>query len=76
MNIDYKVYEIMKNIFGQELPENRNDITMKLLENWDSINHLNIIVSIEEEFSLVLNEKEIEEANSFYSICSIISKKV
>ncbi len=75
MNIDCKVYEIMKNIFGQELPENRNDITMKLLESWDSINHLNLIVSIEEEFSLVLNEKEIEEANSFCSICSIISKK-
>jgi acyl carrier protein len=76
MNIDYKVLEIMKNIFGIELPDNLNDVNMDLVENWDSINHLNLIVSLEEEFSVVLNEKEIEDAKSYYSICSIISKKL
>lgn len=76
MNIDYKVFEIMENIFGHNLPEDRNSITMESLENWDSINHLNLIVSIEEEFSVVLSEKEIEQSNSFYSLCSIIEKKI
>lgn len=42
------------------------------LENWDSLNHLNLILAIEEEFEISFPETEVADLSSFKLLkCSI-----
>ena len=45
------------------------------IEKWDSIQHLNLVSTIEDEFHLVLNLKEILEIMSIGDIYSILKRK-
>jgi acyl carrier protein len=48
----------------------KNDI-----EEWDSLNHLNLVVEIEDAFQIKFSVDEIEEMNSVEKILSILNKK-
>ncbi len=76
MNIDHRVREIFKSIFNIVNFDNIENLTMSQLENWDSINHLNLVVSLEEEFGLSFNENEIPVMDSFFKICDLINIKL
>lgn len=76
MNIEERIIEVFKNIFNLSSSENFEALTIKHLNNWDSINHLILVVSLEEEFLINFNENEIPNMHSFLTICDIIKSKV
>lgn len=44
-------------------------------EMWDSINHVNFLLNIENKFKIKFNEKEFINSNSIKKIINIIKKK-
>lgn len=44
----------------------------KNVENWDSLRHMNLIVSIEEEFDVELTDDQIVTITSYKDIISIL----
>lgn len=48
-----------------DLNENSSN---KNVENWDSLRHMNLIVSLEEEFDVELNDEDIVGMDSFKDI--------
>jgi acyl carrier protein len=62
------VFEIDKDVIG-------DDATTGSLENWDSINHMNLVLAIEEEFSIVFDDEEIVQITSLKSIENTLAKK-
>ena len=50
-------------------------IVRDVYSNWDSINHLNLISSIEEEFEIRLDIDEINKIVDYESALNIIIKK-
>ena len=50
--------------------------TSESLANWDSIHHMNLIVALEEEFSIEFEEEEFIELMSFQKIRETIANKL
>jgi acyl carrier protein len=61
-----------------EIPESSvNDLSSPdTHEGWDSVNHINIILAIEQEFSLTFTDEEIVEMLSFELIVEVIKEKI
>jgi acyl carrier protein len=76
MNTEERVMEIFKNIFNLDVILNFEDLTMTQINNWDSVNHLILILSLEEDFGINFSENEIPKMKSFLTICEFINRKV
>ena len=72
--IEQKLKIILSNILMIEISEINEDTSMKSVEKWDSINHINIILSIEEEFKIRFSEKLIEFSTNFSSLKKNVKK--
>ncbi|MBV9572735.1 MAG: acyl carrier protein [Acidobacteriales bacterium] len=55
-------------ITPQSSPEN--------IEAWDSVQHLNLVLALEQEFGVQLEPEEIDEMNSVQRIVDIIGAKI
>ena len=66
--------DIFKRTFELEFVD--EFISQKNCEKWDSLNHLNLIVEIEDEFNISLEPNEIGEMIDFSSVLNMISSKV
>lgn len=75
-NITHKVISIVTKTFLAQKDEVNEKTMMGDLKNWDSLNHLNLIISLEGEFDLDINEDEVVKMTSIISIVDIISYKI
>lgn len=69
MNVEEKVKEILEVLLEHKI--DTEDISSDTEELWDSLKHLEIIVTLEEEFGIKFNQDDIPKLNS---MCVIISK--
>ena len=60
-NIKEKVKKIMAVIFDQTLESIPDDAEPLKIDQWDSLNHLQLIVGLEEEFNIKFNDEELTE---------------
>jgi acyl carrier protein len=68
-----KIQEIMALVF--ELDNVSNDISQKNCEKWDSMQHLNLVVELEETFDVSFEPEEIAEMKSLADIEKILQTK-
>ena len=71
--MDRKIKDIMKQIFNQNISDSfsKNDT-----DKWDSFAHLDLIVRLEQEFSISFSPEEIGSIESYGDIKEIISRKI
>lgn len=71
-----KVAESIRSIL--DLPNQQ--ITMRTtaedIEGWDSFNHINIVVAIENQFGVKFNTSEVEEVRAVGEFVKLIEKKL
>ncbi len=59
MDVQEKVIQVLVNIF-QVSPEGISTKTMSDdVENWDSMNHINMILALEQEFGIRYDEEQV-----------------
>jgi acyl carrier protein len=63
-------------IFG--VPPERIDAASspQTVENWDSIQHLNLVLAVEEKFGLQLSPEEIEQMKNIGETAKLIESKL
>lgn len=71
-----KIKNIMSAVFDIDKDTIGDDASTTNLENWDSINHMNLVLAIEEEFNIVFDDEEIVQITSLKSIESTLGKKL
>ena len=71
MNYSEKLIEILSTIFDKEVDESCSYQTEEL---WDSITHLEIIVTVEEEFDIKIPKDKIAELKSYNDLLSMIKE--
>lgn len=54
-----RIKEVMSAVFGIKSEDISNEASTETVENWDSLNHMNLIVALEEEFSIRFSDDEI-----------------
>ena len=71
--------EILIKIMSQVFNTDKNSInefsTMNSVENWDSLKHIDLMMSIEEEFEITFMADEIAGMNSFKKITEALKSR-
>ena len=75
-DIEQRVRQILAEILRLEPAEVGNDASLGTTSGWDSANHINLVLSLEEEFSITLDVAEIEKMTSFLDMTRIVEAKL
>ncbi len=75
-----EIYERLNNVFrdvfdDDEIVVNANT-TANDIEDWDSLEHINLIVSVEQEFGMKFNMNEVTTMKNVGDMVNIISERI
>jgi acyl carrier protein len=71
-----RLMKMMADILGVNSDEISDDSSMETVENWDSLKHMELIGSIEEEFEIpLLSADEIVEMTTVVEIMRVLKTK-
>ncbi|MGZ5519546.1 MAG: acyl carrier protein [Burkholderiaceae bacterium] len=76
LEIQQKLTGIFRVVFDNPTLEISNSMTAKDVENWDSLNHINLIVSVEKAFGVRFTTKEVKNLANVGDFIDLISKRV
>jgi len=68
-----RILKVITDTFGLDSVD--ETVSQKSCDKWDSMNHLNLVIALEEEFDISLEPEEIGEMKSFEDINRIFSEK-
>lgn len=69
------VTRVLADVFGVDPRELHPASSPDTIERWDSVQHLNMIIALEQEFGVRFAPEEIEEAVSVQAIAELIQRK-
>ena len=58
----------------QRTRSQRGSSSPETIENWDSMQHLNLVLAIEEKFGLQLEPEDIEQMKSIGAVAAMVEK--
>ena len=56
-----RIINVMSSVFGVSIDNIDDNTSPDTLESWDSLNHMNLIIALEEEFLVDLSDEDIIE---------------
>jgi len=68
------VKEVMASVFEIDVNSIGDDASQKTVSKWDSLDHLNLIVELEEKFDLSFEPEDIGNMVSLEAIVTVIEK--
>ena len=71
-----RVYQIISEVFDIPVNQINKDVSPDTINSWDSVNHVSLITSLEEEFQIKFDEDQMIEMMSVDSILSVLSGMV
>lgn len=73
-NIDNRILEVMAAVFEIDIEDIDRTASQDSVEQWDSLKHLDLVVSLEEEFGIQFPLEEIGNLVSFPLIRVIVDE--
>jgi acyl carrier protein len=70
-----RVRGIFSDIFQVPLDEIRPESSPDTIPNWDSLQHLNLVLALEQEFNMQFNPEEIEQLLSVELVAALLNEK-
>lgn len=74
--IAQRLTAIFRDVFDDESIEIRDDMTAKDVEEWDSLNHINLIVAVERGFRVKFTTKEVSNLANVGEFIALIDSKL
>jgi acyl carrier protein len=74
-NIKKNILHVMATVFNMDVVNIHDDAAPGLVEAWDSLRHMTLIVSLEEEFGIRFTDDEMTDLLNLKLIQQIISSK-
>ena len=71
-----QIRTMASDLFGVPVEQITAASSPQTLENWDSIQHLNLVLAVEEKFSVQLSPEEIEEMKSVGETAKLVESKL
>jgi len=72
--LDDRIRTVMAAAFGVEPGSIDDEASPGNVENWDSLRHMNLVLALEDEFSVRFPEEQIEQLISFRLIRLTLSE--
>ncbi|MCC8154759.1 MAG: acyl carrier protein [Tannerellaceae bacterium] len=73
-DITVKLQEIFREVFYDDNLEISEDMTAAAVEEWDSLNHLTLIATIEDEFSMKFTLDQVMGMKNVGEMINVIEK--
>ena len=70
-----EVISILSDLFNVSPEELGPDSSPDTVKGWDSLQHVNIVLDVEQRFNITLSPTEIEEMLTVQDIVDIVNKK-
>lgn len=75
-NVEQTIKELMAIILNIDAAKIDDSTSMDNTPGWDSANQINVILALEEEFSISFDVSEFELMTSFFDIVQVVSAKI
>jgi acyl carrier protein len=75
-DIRARLTEIFRDVFDDESIEIFDAMTAKDVEEWDSLNHINLIVAVERGFKVKFTTKEVSNLANVGEFVALIASKL
>ncbi|NMM15539.1 MAG: acyl carrier protein [Rhodoferax sp.] len=75
-NVEQTIKELMSIILNVDVEKIDDSTSMDNIPGWDSANQINIILALEEEFSISFEVSEFELMVSYFDIVQIVGAKI
>jgi acyl carrier protein len=75
-NLENQIREIMSLIFNIDVGEIPNDAAYGIFEPWDSLNHMNLITALEEEFSIRFADEDVTDMLNISLVEEILKSNI
>ena len=73
--MEERLKEIMAQVFDVPNESINNDSSPDTIENWDSVNHMNLVLALEQAFGISFEPDEIIEMMNFELVLVILRDK-
>jgi acyl carrier protein len=70
-----RVYRVVSDVFGVPLESVNDDSSADTIETWDSLTHINLVLSLENEFGVALSPEDAMEMLSVKLIRMILEER-
>jgi acyl carrier protein len=70
-----RLQNIFRDIFADDGLLLREDMTAADVKNWDSLNHIDLIVAVEREFKIKITTAEVTKLKNVGQMASLVDKK-
>ncbi len=74
-NIIERLTEVFQNVFDDDEIEIGRDTTADDIEDWDSLEHINLIAAVEREFGVKFTMKEVSTMKNVGEMIDIITER-
>ena len=69
-----RVQSVASDIFGIPVDKITADSSPETIENWDSMQHLNLVLATEEKFGVQLDPEDIEQMKNIGAVARLVEK--
>ena len=69
-----RIINVMSSVFSVSIDDIDDTTSPDTLESWDSVNHMNLIIALEEEFLVKLSDEDIIEMINYKLIFHKLSR--
>ena len=74
-NVEQTIKDVMAIVLNIDAARIDDGTSMDNTPGWDSANHINLVLALEEEFSISFEVSEFESMVSFFDIVQVIEAK-
>jgi len=74
--MDDKIKKIMSEVFSVSIESISEESSRQNLESWNSLNHLQMVFALEDEFQITLSPSEATRIIDFQSVKELLSNKI
>ena len=69
-----QVRNVASDIFGIPADQITTESSPETIENWDSMQHLNLVLAVEEKFGVQLDPEDIEQMKNIGAVAKVVYK--
>jgi acyl carrier protein len=74
-SIEHQVRQISADVFNLPLERVTRDTSPDHVENWDSIQHLNFVLALEQGFGIEIEPEDIDQMRTVGAAIDIVTRK-
>ena len=73
--MESSVKNILVDVFDIKEADISNEMNLRDIESWDSLKHMNLVVSLEQQFNIEFSTEEIIEMKKLNDLYNILKRK-